>query len=500
MSLLHRGSTRLLSGRPVSSRLVASSRRTASGSASSSPLAPLRTALYAGVFAVSAGLFSIYYFDSRSAIHRYVLTPVLRKAFDAETSHKLAVKVLKYGLSPKDRGVDDPVLRGEIWGEEVSNPVGVAAGFDKDGEAVDGLFDLGFSWVEIGSVTPKPQGGNPKPRVFRLEEDQGMINRYGFPSQGHSYVLSRLQERLPHSEPYDATSERASLRPGDFLAVNLGKNKESPADSIEDFVKGVKTFGPYSDVLVINVSSPNTPGLRGLQNRDQLQHLLQGVTAARDNLALSPLTANPPKLLLKIAPDLDEDQLADIADVILKSKIDGVIVSNTTIQRPKHLMNANREEIGGLSGAPVKPYSLKALKTLRQHLPSSIPLIGCGGIATGKDALDFAKAGASLVQLYTSFGYDGVGAPRRIKDELVEELKKEGKTWIQVVNESIDKLSPKLSPLNDEIQKGEGAVTQLVHEAEHLKEMLGQLGDRIEKEAHDRSVESGEVQASSISA
>ncbi|KAG2011750.1 dihydroorotate dehydrogenase [Coprinopsis cinerea AmutBmut pab1-1] len=336
MTLLHRGTLRLAAQRSGKWRAASQTFRSASTKASSTPGATLRTVAYAGVFAVSAGLFSIYYFDSRSAIHRYVLTPVLRNVCDAEAGHKLAVKALKYGLAAKDRVEDDPILRGEIWGQEVNNPVGVAAGFDKDGEAIDGLFDLGFSWVEIGSVTPKPQPGNPKPRVFRLEEDQAIINRYGFPSQGHSYVLSRLQERLP---PYEPQAEQASLRKGDILAVNLGKNKESPADSIDDFVKGVNTFGPYSDVLVINVSSPNTPGLRGLQNRDSLEELLQGVTKARDALAPSPITSKRPKLLLKLAPDLNESQLVEIAEVIRQSKIDGVIVSNTTIQRPKHLIN-----------------------------------------------------------------------------------------------------------------------------------------------------------------
>ncbi|RXW22129.1 hypothetical protein EST38_g3718 [Candolleomyces aberdarensis] len=507
MSLLQKGSARLLAKRPPVPRYCISvPTRPASSQASSPAASNARTLLYAAVFTASAGLFTIYYLDSRSALHRYVLTPAIRGLFDAETGHKLAVKALKYGIAAKDQVEDDASIQGEIWGQAVNNPVGVAAGFDKDGEAIDGLFDLGFSWVEIGSVTPKPQPGNPKPRVFRLEEDQAIINRYGFPSQGHAFVLSRLKERLPQ---FFTESKPASLRPGDLLAVNLGKNKDSPADSIDDFVAGVKSFGPLSDVLVINVSSPNTPGLRGLQNKDHLERLLAGVTKARDELEPSSLTSRRPKLVLKLAPDLEEDQLIDIADVVQQAKIDGVIVSNTTIQRPKHLVNANKQEIGGLSGPPVKAYSLKALKTLRQHLPESIPLIGCGGISTGADALEFAKAGASLVQIYTSFGYDGVGTCRRIKDELVAELKKEGKSWNEVVTSAVKQLSPVPSPLNEEIKKGEDAVSQLVAEANYLKNLLEEATENVtgseaktpEAESVSKpseSVELAEVQASVV--
>lgn len=494
MTLLGRGSARILSRGPFKWRTALSHSRPLTTEASS-PFTTARTALYTGAFVVSAGLFTVYYLDSRSAIHRYALTPLIRAAFDAEAGHKLAVKVLKHGISPKDQVKDDPILVGEIWGQEVKNPVGLAAGFDKDGEAIDGLFDLGFSWVEIGSVTPKPQGGNPKPRMFRLEEDNAVINRYGFPSQGHSYVLSRLQERIVLGQE----SDNASLRQGDLLAVNLGKNKDSPGESIDDYVKGIKTFGPFSDVLVVNVSSPNTPGLRGLQNRDSLEVLLRGAVQARDELLPSQITHRRPKILVKLAPDLGESQLVEIAEVIQQTKVDGVILSNTTIERPSHLINANKREMGGLSGPPVKPYALKALKTLRANLPASVPIIGCGGISSGQDALEFARAGATLVQLYTSFGYEGVGTARRIKDEIVAELKKEGKTWKQVVAESVNRSSLQRSPLHDEVKVGEATVSQLIQEAEHLKGLLEKLGDKIEKGANlpsDHSIELGEAQAS----
>ncbi|KAF5331483.1 hypothetical protein D9758_015492 [Tetrapyrgos nigripes] len=439
------------------------------------PPSPLRTGVYATAFLLSTGLFAVYYFDARSAIHRYVLTPVLRYAFDAETGHQIAVKVLRSGLGPKDTVQDDEKLKIEasLFGCDVYR---LAAGFDKDGEAIDGLLDLGFSWVEIGSVTPKPQPGNPKPRVFHLTEDSALINRYGFPSQGHNTVLSRIRARIPTWLSPENTN--ASLRDGSLLAVNLGKNKTSPADSIDDFVAGVRTFGPYSDVLVINVSSPNTPGLRGLQNKSSLQALLEGVTKARDSLPNSLLTTTKPRLILKIAPDLNESELVDIADVIRSSNIDGVIVSNTSIQRPANLVSANHTEQGGLSGTPIKTMSLSALRTLRSNLPSSIPIIGCGGISNGDDALEYAKAGASLVQVYTHFGYEGAGACRKIKDEIVERLEKEGVTWKDVVEKAVEERSWRKPKEDATLKKGEGlgTVGQLIAEAEELKRLLDRLG------------------------
>jgi len=288
-------------------------------------------------------------------------------------------------------------------------------------------------------------------------------------------MLSRLRARIPLFQP---DHESAALRPGSLLAVNLGKNKDSPAESIDDFVAGVRTFGPYSDVLVVNVSSPNTPGLRGLQNRELLEQLLAGVTKARDQLPVSEITSRKPKLVLKIAPDLDESQLIEIAAVIRSSSIDGVIVSNTTIQRPASLTDPNKTEIGGLSGAPVKQYSLKALRTLRSHLPASLPLIGCGGISSAADALEYARAGASLVQVYTHFGYDGAGACRRIKDQLAEQLAKEGTTWGQVVENAVSELSLKDIPRSG-AQGAESTIDQLILEAQELKGLLEKLDDKI---------------------
>lgn len=226
-----------------------------------------------------------------------------------------------------------------------------------------------------------------------------------------------------------------SLSPGKVLAVNLGKNKASAADSIADYVAGVKALGPYADILVINISSPNTPGLRSLQRREIVQALLEDVVQARNGLK----GANKPPILLKIAPDLLKDEVADIGSAAKASKVDGIIVSNTTISRP---LTAGgdpvTQEAGGLSGPPVKPLALRVLKTLYALTDGEIPLIGCGGISTGQDALDYAKAGASFVQLYTALGYQGVGLPRMIKDEIVDELRKEGKTWKDIVGSGID--------------------------------------------------------------
>ncbi|KAG8741724.1 Dihydroorotate dehydrogenase (quinone), mitochondrial [Ceratobasidium sp. 414] len=365
----------------------------------------------------------------------------MRATLDPEVSHRLAVRVLGTPFAPKDRGINDEVLKCTIWDMQMSSPIGLAAGFDKDGEAIDGLFGLGFDWVEIGSVTPNPQPGNPKPRVFNLPKDDALINRYGFPSRGHNLMLARLRSRAKHH------STAPNSGPTRVLAVNLGKMKSASPDSITDYLTGVSRFGaePDVEVLVINVSSPNTPGLRGLQNRGMLEELLDGVCKERDALPVvasggngigKKLRPTRPKIVLKIAPDLDEVALQDIAEAVRESGVDGVIVSNTTIQRP-NLRSASANEIGGLSGPPLRPLSLKALRILRSHLPADVPIIGCGGITTGADALAFARAGAASIQLYTSFGYNGVGTARRIKDELTEELRRQGTTWQKVVSGAI---------------------------------------------------------------
>jgi dihydroorotate dehydrogenase len=306
---------------------------------------------------------------------------------------------------------------------------------DKDGEAIDSLFDTGFSYVEIGSITPEPQPGNPKPRFFRLPRDEAVINRYGFNSSGHFNVLSTLKMRFAKLFDRSEYQEANSFRPGKLLGINLGKNKFG--DEVEDYVKGVSRLGPYADVLVVNVSSPNTPGLRDLQSEGKLTKLLSTVVQER-NVVGKNLVGKVPPVLVKVAPDLTEPEIESIANSAIQAKVDGIIMSNTTIQRPtQSLLTTDSKlinETGGLSGKPLKPLSLQALRTLHKYTKdSNLVLVGCGGVSSGKDVLEFGKAGASIVQLYTAFAYRGPGLPLKIKDELVEELQKEGKSWQEII-------------------------------------------------------------------
>jgi dihydroorotate dehydrogenase len=288
----------------------------------------------------------------------------------------------------------------------------------------------------------------------------------------------------------------ATARP--LLAVNLGKNKTSAATDDSDYVQGVRTFASHADALVINVSSPNTPGLRGLQDPSALDRLLAACTTELG------LTGHRPKLLLKLAPDLDIEAFRQIAQVVLNRGVDGVIVSNTTISRPKTLLHgkpcpthqcernhtatdrpplAHKIEMGGLSGPDVKPLALAAVCALRAHLPESVPIIGCGGVGSGADALEFAQAGASAVQMYTAFGYDGPGAARRVKDELTALLRKEGKTWSQVVKESVTRSALKPTSTKANVappRSGSGEKTQtevgkLIEEAQDIMKRLNAL-------------------------
>ncbi|XP_066585955.1 dihydroorotate dehydrogenase (quinone), mitochondrial isoform X2 [Prorops nasuta] len=289
------------------------------------------------------------------------------------------------------------------------NPIGMAAGFDKHAEAVQGLSNCGFGFVEIGSVTPEPQEGNPKPRVFRLPEDKATINRYGFNSEGYSIVWSRLK-KLREAKESDI-----------IIGVNLGKNKNTE-DAAEDYVNGIKTFSDVADYFVINVSSPNTPNLRTLQRKQKLEDLLAAINKIRESSNIKT------PLFLKLAPDLSSQERQDIADVIQnnKTKVDGLILCNTTINRP-NLINTNYEnETGGLSGAPLNYISTTMISDMYKRTKGTIPIIGVGGVFSGEDALAKIKAGASLVQLYTSYTYYGPPIVSKIKTELNDLLKKEG--------------------------------------------------------------------------
>uniref|UniRef100_A0A0K0E7Z5 Dihydroorotate dehydrogenase (quinone), mitochondrial n=1 Tax=Strongyloides stercoralis TaxID=6248 RepID=A0A0K0E7Z5_STRER len=342
--------------------------------------------------------------------YREVVMPLTHKYLDGEKSHRLAVIACKYGLYPRrgDNLKEYDNLKTNVFGKEFNNPLGVAAGFDKNGEAISGMKKMGWGFVEIGSVTPKQQEGNPKPRVFRLIEDRGVINRYGFNSDGLDVVLERVKNVF-------------NLKKQVPLGINLGKNK-SQNDAKVDYQLGMAAFSKYADYIVINISSPNTPGLRSLQSKDELIKIITVVNSERCKID------KDTKLLLKIAPDLAIEDKRDIANVITNKeyKIDGVIVSNTTICRDFSLKSEFKNETGGLSGAPLKDLSTKCIKEMYQLTRGNIPIIGSGGIEDGKDAYEKIKAGASLVQIYSAMVYQGFPVIGKIKRELSELIEKDG--------------------------------------------------------------------------
>lgn len=328
------------------------------------------------------------------------LMPLMR-GMDPERAHNHALRALRWGLAGADRSADDPVLATEVFGLHFSNPVGLAAGFDKDAVAILPLMRLGFGFVEAGTVTPRPQPGNPKPRLFRLEEDRAVINRMGFNNGGLAAFAARLAA-LSHPLPAP-------------LGANIGINKATPEHGYPVCFAAV---APYADYVTINVSSPNTPGLRDLQGEEKLAAILDAIAALQ-------LPRRPP-ILVKIAPDLAEEALGPIVEACAMRGIAGLIVSNTTIARPDSLRSSHRTEAGGLSGAPLFAPSTEVLRAVYRIARGRLALIGAGGIASGADALRKIKAGASLVQLYTAFAYEGPALIRRIKDELAEGLKREG--------------------------------------------------------------------------
>jgi dihydroorotate dehydrogenase len=328
--------------------------------------------------------------------------PLLR-LLPAEAAHRLTLSLLRSGLAPAAGAKADPILASRHWGLEFSNPVGLAAGFDKNAEVPDAMLGQGFGFVEIGSVTPRPQAGNPQPRLFRLAPDQAVINRMGFNNEGLDVVAARLAARP---------------RQG-IVGANLGKNKDS-ADAIADYVQGVARLGPLADYLVINVSSPNTPGLRALQGREPLRALIDGVAAA---VAALP-DAKP--LLLKIAPDLTPEDCADIAGIALDSPLSGLIVSNTTIERPASLRSPHRGETGGLSGQPLFNASTLMLAEMYRLTGGRITLIGVGGIGSAEQAYAKIRAGASLLQLYSALVYRGPALVAEINHGLADLLRRDG--------------------------------------------------------------------------
>ena len=328
-----------------------------------------------------------------------------------ETAHHAALFALEHGLVAAHAEPDDPILQTSVWGLDFANPVGLAAGFDKDARVVDAMLSLGFGFVEAGTVTPKPQPGNPKPRLFRLDEDEAVINRLGFNSGGVSAFAKRLAARQARRHA-----------PG-RVGANVGKNRDT-ADGAADYVAGIETVAGLADYLVLNISSPNTPGLRALQARGPIEDLLRRALIARNRAA--PVPAKAPPLLAKVGPDLAPSELHDIAEVALAVGIDGLIVGNTTVERPSWLKSPNKAEAGGLSGAPLLHPSTECLKRLYRLTKGRIALIGCGGVASGADAYAKIRAGASLVQVYSALVFQGPGLAQRIKRELAQLLRADG--------------------------------------------------------------------------
>jgi dihydroorotate dehydrogenase len=345
----------------------------------------------------------------------YPLIKPLVMRFDPECGHKMAIWALRLGLVPPPPPVREPVLETRVFGLSFPHPVGLAAGFDKDAVVADALFAQGFGHVEVGSVTPRPQPGNPRPRLFRLVEDGAVINRMGFNNKGMAAMAARLAARKPRG----------------IVGVNLGKNKDTER-AVDDYVKGAKALACHADYLAINVSSPNTPGLRALQSRAPLLEILGGVREALAELAKRGVRRPP--LLLKIAPDLSPDELAEIAAVAMgdglgvadgETGVDGLIVGNTTWSR-EGLKSRFKDETGGLSGAPLMPISTAVLAEVYRLTRGRLPLVGVGGIGSGADAYAKIRAGASLVQLYTAMVFDGPAVGAKVARELAACLKADG--------------------------------------------------------------------------
>lgn len=459
-------------------------------------------------FSLVFGVYEAHRFHSTyEALEKFVYLPLSRQ-LDGETSHKLALLAVKWHVPPYDDFKSD-ALKTNVFGMEFDNPIGLAAGFDKEAEAVIGCQRLGFGYLEIGSVTPLPQYGNEKPRVFKLNEDRGIINRYGFPSMGHQVVkhnlmglqtfqdykqelklypchrasfeekLNLLQEsvnkinsvytKLENAQPDDPNSEEILIQELEGMGynredisipnmkkynslythkidterrldlyksknlrkcpigVNIGVNKTS-TDPVRDYVEGFDQLGLYSDYMVVNVSSPNTPGLRQLQNRDNLEKILTHVSSHKQRIQNQTRGIACKALFIKIAPDLSDEQLVEIIELVADPKfsVDGLIISNTTISRPETLISDNKVERGGLSGKPLKNISTEMIRKAYALSHGKVKIIGVGGIQNAEDAYEKIKAGASLVQLYSGIVYEGLGSIRRMKQDLVKLLECDG--------------------------------------------------------------------------
>jgi dihydroorotate dehydrogenase len=339
-------------------------------------------------------------------------TAALRR-LDPEDAHRLAIRGLKAGLGPRAR-VDDPILAVDLAGLALPNCLGLAAGFDKDAEAPDAMLAAGFGFVECGSVTPLPQAGNPRPRLFRLPDDRGVINRMGFNNGGLDAFAVNLTARQ---------SSPGRIGRKGVVGANIGANKDA-ADRMADYVTGLERLWPLADYFTVNISSPNTPGLRALQTREALAELLGRLAEAR--VGLTNTAAGHRPVFLKVAPDLEEGEIEAIADETAKAGFDGIIVSNTTLDRPASLRGAAKGEAGGLSGAPLMARSTDVLAQFHAAASGRLVLIGAGGVASGADAYAKIRAGARAVQLYSALVYEGPGLVARIARDLATRLRADG--------------------------------------------------------------------------
>ena len=326
-------------------------------------------------------------------------------SLDPETAHDLAIKSLKYNFLPEKlfSVEDEEILKTNLFGKEIKNPIGLAAGFDKSAEVYNEMFKLGFGFVEVGTVTPKEQYGNEKPRMFRLEKDQALINRLGFNNDGSEAVKTRIEKHFPNG----------------VLGINIGPNKDTD-NMVSDFLECAKVFFPLGDYITINISSPNTKGLRDFHKIETLKNLLTQVNEIREKSNFNK------SFLLKISPDLEDSSIPGIIELILSHNIDGIILTNTTDGNREDLLDEKKNEIGGLSGKPLRDLSTEFIKKFYRELKGKIPIIGVGGVDSGESAFDKFAAGASAVQLYTGMIYKGPTIVKETKKDLIGILKEKG--------------------------------------------------------------------------
>lgn len=332
-------------------------------------------------------------------------------ALDPEDAHCVTMKAIKAGLSPKYKAINDPRLEVNLWNRTFPNPVGLAAGFDKNAEGIGSVLNMGFGFTEVGTVTPKPQDGNPRPRIFRDAKNEAVINRMGFPNRG----LDVFKENV-------TAFFKKAHRPAGIVGLNIGMNKDQtePAD---DYCILIDALGRLADYFTINISSPNTPGLRNLQQRDNLLALVARVQEQRTK---SCNNDDFPPLLIKLAPDLDEAQQEEIAQTVMEAKVDGLILTNTTLERPDYLSDGFKDEMGGLSGVPIRNKSTQIIHNFYKLTEGKMPIIGVGGISSGADAYEKIKAGASMVQIYSALVYQGPALATKICKDLLTLLEQDG--------------------------------------------------------------------------